>query len=113
VRHLLDLARFLFPYELLPRRWRSSFFEHTAGVPTRTVCSLVIAESFRSVKLRILPLLVDDKRSRATLQERNSKLFTSRAFDYSPHFEIIKCPMFDFDELAIYRQLPRIQVLKP
>ncbi len=68
----------------------------------------MIAEAFRSVKFQILPLLVDDKRSQASLQERNSKLFTPRAFDYSPHFEIIKCRMLDFDELAIYRQLPRI-----
>lgn len=106
VRHLLDLARFLFPYGLLPRRWRSSLFEHTTGVPTRTVCSTMVAEAFHSVKFPILPLLVDDRRARANLQERNSKLFAPRDFDYSPYFEIIKYPMFDFDELAVYRQLP-------
>lgn len=64
------------------------------------------AEAFHSVKFPILPLLIDPARARARLQERNSKLFTPRDFDYSPYFEIIKYPMFDFDELAIYRQLP-------
>lgn len=106
VRHLLDLARFLFPYGLLPRRWRSSLLEHNSGVPTRTVCSTMIAEAFHSVKFPILPLLVDHTTARASLQERNSRLFTPRDFDYSPYFEIIKYPMFDFDELAVYRQLP-------
>ncbi len=108
LRHLLDLARFLFPYGLLPRRWRSSLFEHNSGVPTRTVCSTMIAEAFHSVKFPILPLLVDDMNASApaSLQERNRRLFTPRDFDYSPYFEIIKYPMFDFDELAVYRQLP-------
>jgi hypothetical protein len=106
VRHLLDLARFLFPYGLLPRRWRSSLFAHNSGIPTRTVCSTMIAEAFHSVKFPILPLLVDDTNARTSLRERNSKLFTPRDFDYSPYFEIIKYPMLDFDELAVYRQLP-------
>jgi hypothetical protein len=106
VRQLLDLARFLFPYGLLPRRWRSSLFEHNSGVPTRTVCSTMIAEAFHSVKFPVLPLPVDDEKMRTSLQERNSKLFTPRDFDYSLYFEIIKYLMFGFDELAVYRRLP-------
>jgi hypothetical protein len=106
VRQLLDLARFLFPYGLLPRRWRSCLFEHHSGTPTRTVCSTMVAEAFHSVKFPILPLLIDRKQAQASLEERNCKLFTPRDFDYSPYFEIIKYPMFDFDELAVYRRLP-------
>jgi hypothetical protein len=106
VRHLLDLARFLFPYALLPRRWRSCLFQHNSGTPTRTVCSTMIAEAFQSVKFPIMPLLADDTKMRITLRERSAKLFTPRDFDYSPYFEIIKYPMFGFDELAVYRQLP-------
>jgi hypothetical protein len=33
VRQLLDLARFMFPYAILPRNWRSSLFQHNAGRP--------------------------------------------------------------------------------
>ncbi|MGH8502080.1 MAG: YiiX/YebB-like N1pC/P60 family cysteine hydrolase [Gammaproteobacteria bacterium] len=106
VRQLLDLARFLFPYGLLPRRWRSSLFAHNTGAPTRTVCSTMIGEAFQAVRFPILPLAHEWAGRRGNLQERNSKLFTPRDFDYSPYFEIIKYPMFDFDELAVYRQLP-------
>ncbi|MCK4710812.1 MAG: hypothetical protein KAU21_19515, partial [Gammaproteobacteria bacterium] len=41
-----------------------------------------------------------------TLHHRNPKLFTPRDFDYSPYFDVIKYPIFDFDELAVYKQLP-------
>jgi hypothetical protein len=106
VRHLLDLARFLFPYGLLPRRWRSSLFAHNTGMPTRTVCSSMIGEAFQSVRFPVLPLAHEQADKRGSLRERNAKLFTPRDFDYSPYFEIIKYPLHDFDELAVYRQLP-------
>jgi len=105
VRQLLDLARFMFPYGVLPRRWRSSLFEHNSGAPTHTVCSTMIAQSFHKVHFPILPLMVEDDGVKS-LKERNAKLFTPRDFDYSPYFEIIKYPLFDFDELAVYRKLP-------
>ncbi len=111
LRQLLDLARFMFPYGLLPPRWRSSLFEHHSGNPTRTVCSTMIAEAFQSVKFPILPLISLDNQNQVQhdevqLLERNPKLYTPRDFDYSPYFEIIKYPMYGFDELAVYRRLP-------
>ncbi len=106
IRQILDLARFLFPYGLLPRRWRSTLFEHNSGLPTRTVCSTMIAEAFHSVNFPILPLLVKDGQAKMNLKERNANLFTPADFDYSPYFEIIKYPLFSIDELAVYRQLP-------
>lgn len=42
IRQLLDLARFMFPYGVLPRRWRSRLFEHNSGLSTQTVCSTII-----------------------------------------------------------------------
>ncbi|MGL5743315.1 MAG: hypothetical protein ACRCXC_12685 [Legionella sp.] len=27
LRHLFDLARFIFPWSIFPRKWRSSFFQ--------------------------------------------------------------------------------------
>jgi len=58
VRQIMDLARFMFPYWFLPKRWRSSLFEHNPGRPTKTVCSTMIAEAlpgyvFRSSRLSI------------------------------------------------------------
>jgi hypothetical protein len=106
VRRLLDLARFFFPWTILPRRWRSSLFEHNAGSPTRTVCSHLIAEAFMSVNYPILPFI--DRREDGSLRffKRNPRLFTPRDFDYSPYFNIVKYPFLGLDDLGVYRQLP-------
>jgi len=106
VRQILDLMRFLFPYSLLPRRWRSSLFEHNAGKPTKTVCSTMMAEAFASIHFPILPVLQYDEDNNLKLFRRNSKLVTPSDFDYSPYFDVIKYPIFDFDELSVYKQLP-------
>jgi hypothetical protein len=106
VRQILDLARFMFPYHLLPRRWRSSLFAHNAGEPTHTVCSTMLAAAFHSVHFPVLPILVHDEAGEVRLFKRNLKLFTPKDFDHSPYFNIIKYPLLAFDELAVYRTLP-------
>jgi len=106
VRQILDLARFLFPYALLPRRWRSSLFEHNAGTPTHTVCSTMMAEAFASVHYPILPVLHRDEDGELIMYKRNTRLITPKDFDYSPYFDVIKYPILDFDELAIYQKMP-------
>ncbi len=106
VRQILDLARFMFPYSILPRTWRSSLFAHNTGVATQEVCSSMIAEAFHSVHFPILPVLAQDDEGQMHLLKRNHKLYTPKDFDYSPYFDIIKYPMLSFDELAIYRALP-------
>jgi hypothetical protein len=106
VRQLLDLARFTFPYGIVPRRWRSSLFEHNAGRPTRTVCSTMMAEAFARVQFPIRPVLHQDESGKLHLYRRNSQLITPRDFDYSPFFDVIKYPLLDIDELAAYRKLP-------
>jgi hypothetical protein len=106
VRQLLDLARFMFPYGILPRRWRSSLFEHNAGKPTQTVCSTMMAEAFARVHFPIRPVLHRDKSGKLRLYQRNARLITPADFDYSPFFDVIKYPLMDFDELSVYRKLP-------
>ncbi len=106
VRQILDLARFLFPYSFIPRRWRSSLFEHNAGTPTRSVCSSMIAAAFASVSFPIVPLLQERKDGSLRMFARNARLYTPRDFDYSPYFDIIKCPHLDFGHHASYRNLP-------
>lgn len=105
-RQLLDLARFLFPYGILPRRWRSSLFTHNAGAPTRTVCSSMIASAFSAVRFPVLPVIGRDSDGTIRLHRRNHLLFTPRDFDYSPYFEIIKCPYMGFEDRPIYSHLP-------
>lgn len=106
VRQLMDLARFMFPYWFLPKRWRSTLFEHNAGKPTETVCSTMMAEAFATVRFPIVPVVHQDKEGKLKILRTNSKLTTPRDFDHSPYFDVIKYPILDFDELGIYRKLP-------
>ncbi len=105
IRQLFDLARFLFPYSFLPRRWRSSLFQHNVGESTKTVCSTIIAEAFSSIDFPILPVVKQHEESGIELFIRNPRLFTPRDFDYSPYFEIIKYPFVGYAE-SPYRNLP-------
>jgi hypothetical protein len=106
IRHLLDLARFFFPWGFLPRRWRSSLFEHNAGMPTRTVCSSMLASAFNRVNFPILPFIDRDDDGSLRFFKRNPRLFTPKDFDYSPYFDIIKYPFLGLDDLGVYRRLP-------
>jgi len=106
VRQVLDLARFFFPWSILPRRWRSSLFLHNAGGPTRTVCSTLLAEAFASVEFPILPFI--DRADDGSLRflKRNPRLFAPRDFDYSPYFSIIKYPYLGLSDVGLYHRLP-------
>jgi hypothetical protein len=106
VRQLLDLARFLFPYSFVPRRWRSSLFEHNAGQSTRCVCSSMLAASYSAVKFPVLPVVQQRDDGSIRVFQRNARLFTPSDFDYSPYFEIIKHPYLHFGDEPQYRQLP-------
>jgi hypothetical protein len=105
-RQLLDLARFLLPYSFIPKRWRSTLFEHNVGDETRTVCSSMIAAAFASVQYPILPVVHRAEDGGMRLYRRNHKLFTPNDFDTSPYFDIVKYSMLAGDDLAVYRQLP-------
>ncbi len=105
IRQLFDLARFLVPWSILPRRWRSSLFEYHAGTPTKTVCSSMIAEAFSSIDFPILPVVKRHEETGLELFVRNPRLFTPSDFDYSPYFDIIKYPFIAFAD-SPYRNLP-------
>lgn len=105
-RQMLDLARFMLPFGILPRRWRSTLFNYNAGEQSKTVCSTMIAEAFAAVRYPVLPVVRRDPDGNLKLYKRNPRLYTPSDFDYSPYFEIIKYPMLGGDDLALYRQLP-------
>ncbi|OED42995.1 hypothetical protein ACH42_11290 [Endozoicomonas sp. (ex Bugula neritina AB1)] len=106
VRQILDLARFFFPYSIMPRRLGSSLFQHSPGEATKTVCSSMIAEAFSFIQFPILPLVKHDSESGVQLFQRNPKLCTPSDFDYSPYFRIIKYPFLDYTHHSDYRLLP-------
>ncbi|NQX88890.1 MAG: hypothetical protein HRT77_09510 [Halioglobus sp.] len=106
VRQIFDLARFFFPWAVLPRRWRSSLFSTSPGENTQTVCSTMIAEAFGRIQFPILPLVKRDDGDNIQLFMRNPKLCTPSDFDYSPYFDIIKYPFLDFQHHSDQRLLP-------
>lgn len=106
VRQILDLARFFFPWNFLPRRWRSSLFQHNAGNPTRTVCSTLLAEAYSSVDFPILPFIDRAEDGSVRFFKRNPRLFAPRDFDYSPYFSIIKYPFLGINDVGLYHRLP-------
>lgn len=106
LRHIFDLFRFLFPWGIWPRRWRSTLFETNPLQPTHDICSSMIAEAFMSVKFPILPIIVRDTEEGVQILPRNPKLFTPSDFDYSPYFHIIKYPYLDIIGPSTYSELP-------
>jgi len=106
LRHLLDLARFIFPWGIFPRRWRSSLFEHNALQPTKDICSSMIADAFQSVDYPILPLIEEGYQNEFEFIQRNDRLYTPCDFDYSPYFDVIKYPFFPLGQLGAYHNLP-------
>ncbi|HTM63502.1 MAG TPA: YiiX/YebB-like N1pC/P60 family cysteine hydrolase [Gammaproteobacteria bacterium] len=107
VRQLLDLARFLLPWTILPRRWGSTLFRTSTGEPESGICSSLIAEAFNSVHFPILPFIKADEHKNVEVLVRNPYLYTPKDFDFSPYFEIIKYPLFNPDEpLPYYRRMP-------
>lgn len=107
VRQLLDLARFLLPWTILPRRWGSSLFRTSSGEPESGICSSLIARAFSSVHFPILPFLKPNEEENIEVYQRNPYLFIPKDFDYSPYFEIIKYPLFNLNEpLPYYKRIP-------
>ncbi|WP_119329015.1 YiiX/YebB-like N1pC/P60 family cysteine hydrolase [Cysteiniphilum halobium] len=97
-RQVFDLARFLFPWMILPRKWRSSIFQHNAKGHAKMTCSLLLAQAFIQARFPILPTI--EKKSSGNYFEaiaRNPRLFVPCDFDYSPFFNIVKYPMITID----------------
>ncbi|OGT54926.1 MAG: hypothetical protein A3F43_01075 [Gammaproteobacteria bacterium RIFCSPHIGHO2_12_FULL_42_10] len=107
VRHLVDLARFMLPWSILPRRWGSTLFRTHSGKPESEICSSLIAEAFAAVQFPILPFIQPESDTVSEIFHRNPYLYTPKDFDYSPYFDIIKYPVFNPEEpLPYYRRLP-------
>ncbi len=105
-RQVIDLARFLFPWGILPRRWHSSLFAKGAGNATKLSCSALLAEAFEAVDFPILPIVREHKTTGVEFEQRNTRLYTPSDFDYSPFFQIIKYPMIEPGANPLYRHLP-------
>lgn len=109
-RQIFDLMRYLFPWGIFPRRWRSSLFAHKAGIPTKDSCATLIASAFESVNFPVLPIVKVKKRKQDKTEfiRLNPRLVAPSDFDYSPYFDIIKYPMFEYQTHPSYKEFPWI-----
>ncbi len=106
MRQLFDLARFLLPWPIMPRRWRSTLFNYKPGENTKTVCSSLIAEAFQAVHYPILPQVNHSEAEVTSVTARNPRLYTPADYDYSPYFDILKFPNLSGKSTDGYRNLP-------
>jgi len=104
VRQIIDIARFMLPWSIVPRKWRSTLFEANVTTTTKTVCSTMIAEAFATIDFPILPVIVQHETRGLELVHRNPKLMVPKDFDHSPYFDIIKYPFLESE--ATYRNFP-------
>ncbi|MEW5756965.1 MAG: YiiX/YebB-like N1pC/P60 family cysteine hydrolase [Pseudomonadota bacterium] len=106
LRQMFDLARFVIPLSILPRRWHSSLYAHTLGIPDKTICSSMIASAFSAVHYPILPIVRHEKFGDMRLYNRNNAVYLPKDFDTSPYFDILKYPYPALNGTAFYQQLP-------
>jgi hypothetical protein len=108
-KHILDLARYFFPVNLIPRRFRKAALHLGSSIPTQVICSSLLADAFQKVRFPILPEPVSGEsrpNSRrlsfreaifgqgsanggAVLRMPHPTFITARDFDLSPYFETI------------------------
>ncbi len=92
VKNILDLLRYLFPAPI-PARYRRRMLSFGSGVPTKVICSGLIAQAFESVRYPILPrieLVESKEKRREILHIRHHSLYMPRDFDISPYFRVVK-----------------------
>lgn len=98
MKHIWDLARYLFPTPPVPSRWRRRLLALGSGDPTRAICSTLIADAFHSIGYPILPEVILAGGGDAAAQHSYAEmkhiqehgLYMPRDFDVSPYFQIIK-----------------------
>ena len=84
--------RYLIPLPV-PQRWRRRMIALGSGIPTRLICSALIAQAFEAVRYPILPKITQlesEAARRDILEIRHSSLYAPRDFDISPYFKIVK-----------------------
>ncbi len=104
VKNIIDLMRYLFPAPI-PARYRRRMLSVGSGVPTKVICSGLIAQAFESVRYPILPrieLVESKEKRREILHIRHHSLYMPRDFDISPYFRVVKPTIelgFDYHKL--------------
>ncbi|WP_020180770.1 hypothetical protein [Methylopila sp. M107] len=121
VKNIFDLMRYLTPLPLISHSMGRRVLMLGSGLPTRAICSSLIARAFDQVRYPILPRIEtvsDEGARREILHIRHHSLYMPRDFDISPYFEVVKptlCQGFDYRkvEWAERRATPRPEPAPP
>lgn len=112
-RNILDLARYLMPFHLLPARFRRKSLYLGSSTSREVICSALIAKAFYKVNYPIQPLVLSSEgapeRGRSffggRISVRHPSYILPRDFDLSANFEVLKVHLaghdrFDYRELS-------------
>ncbi len=92
-RNVLDLARYLIPFHLVPRWFRRKSLYLGSSSSREIICSALIAKAFYRVGLTIQPPLQHAGNVHLeSLQVRHPSYIMPRDFDLSVNFQILKPP---------------------
>ena len=94
-RNIFDLARYLTPFHLLPRKFRRRPFYFGSSGSREVICSALIAKAFYKASYPIQPMIrvpdpVAGNPSRTRIMARHPSYIMPRDFDLSPNFEVLK-----------------------
>jgi len=85
-RNIFDLARYLFPFHLVPRRFRPRSLYLGSSSSREVICSALLAKSFYRAGITIQPPLGEG----GGPQARHPSYIMPRDFDLSASFQILK-----------------------
>jgi len=86
-RNAFDLARYLFPFHLVPRRFRPRSLYLGSSSSREVICSALIAKAFYRAGITIQPPLAAGD---GAFQVRHPSYIMPRDFDLSASFQILK-----------------------
>ena len=88
-RNIFDLARYLFPFHLVPRRFRPRSLYLGSSSSREVICSALVAKAFYRAGLTIQPPLGPGGGT-SPFQVRHPSYIMPRDFDLSANFQILK-----------------------
>jgi hypothetical protein len=89
-RNVLDLARYLIPFQLLPRALRRRPLYLGSSDSREVICSALLAKAFYKADFPIQPLDPGPSPPGKALVQRHPSYIMPRDFDLSPYFEVRK-----------------------
>ena len=89
-RNIFDLARYLFPVQLMPRRFRPRSLYLGSSSSREVICSALIAKAFYRAGITIEAPMGPKGHEGGAFHVRHQSYIMPRDFDLSPNFQIMK-----------------------